>query len=167
MKVVKKIRWMVQRDLAEVLRIEWASFADPDHEEALVRRLRQPNCIGMVAEDRRGQIVGFMLYESFISRIHLLKIAVSPLERRQGVGRQMLKALAAKLIPQQRHRVLLKIRETNIDAQLFFRRHGYRCISTLKNYYKNSADDAYVMQYRQHDAILARPTLDAGGALPV
>ena len=163
MSVVRKIRWMIQRDLEDVLRIDWASFEDSCQADELIRCLRPPNCIGMVAEDGTGRIVGFMLYELFRSQIHLLKIAVSPLERRQGVGREMLKALSDKLVPRQRNRVQLKIRETNIAAQLFFRRQGYRCVATLKNSFQNTADDAYVMQYQQHEAVLVKRSLDAAG----
>ena len=44
------IRWMIRRDMPEVLAIEHASFEFPWCEEEFLRVLRQRNCIGMVAE---------------------------------------------------------------------------------------------------------------------
>src|SRR4029078_10231989 len=44
------IRWMIRRDMAEVVDVERASFEFPWFEEEFIRCLRQRNCIGMVAE---------------------------------------------------------------------------------------------------------------------
>ncbi len=57
------IRWMIRRDMPEVLAIEHASFEFPWCEEEFLRVLRQRNCIGMVAEHARSRVVGFMIYE--------------------------------------------------------------------------------------------------------
>jgi len=42
------IRWMIRRDMPEVLDIESGSFEFPWSEEDFIRCLRQRNCIGMV-----------------------------------------------------------------------------------------------------------------------
>ncbi|MEK6238743.1 MAG: ribosomal-protein-alanine N-acetyltransferase RimI, partial [Planctomycetales bacterium] len=44
------IRWMIRRDMPEVLAIENSSFEFPWSEEDFLRSLQQRNCIGMVAE---------------------------------------------------------------------------------------------------------------------
>jgi len=44
------IRWMIRRDMPEVLEIEDRSFEFSWSEEDFIRCLRQRNCIGMVAE---------------------------------------------------------------------------------------------------------------------
>ncbi len=44
-----QIRWMIRRDMAEVLRIERESFEYHWTEEDFLCCLRQRNCIGMVA----------------------------------------------------------------------------------------------------------------------
>ena len=40
------------------------------------------------------------------------------------------------------------MRETNLDAQLFFRENGFRAVSVLRSYYSDTPEDAYLMQYR-------------------
>src|SRR5687768_6635477 len=53
------IRWMIRRDMPEVLSIETQCFEFPWTEEDFLRCLRQRNCIGMVAEQGE-KVVGFM-----------------------------------------------------------------------------------------------------------
>lgn len=141
------IRWMIRRDMPEVLAIEAASFEFPWLEEDFIRSLRQRNCIGMVAE-YEDRVVGFMIYELHKSRIHVLNFAVLPEYRRCGVGSQMLARLTAKLSTQRRSRIILEVRETNLPAQLFFRENGFRAVSVLHGYYSDTPEDAYIMQYR-------------------
>ncbi len=142
-----QIRWMIRRDMAEVLEIEAAGFEFPWCEEDFIRCLRQRNCIGMVAE-ADDRVVGFMIYELHKTRLHLLNFAVASSYRRQGVGSQMLGKLIAKLSGQRRTRILLEVRETNLPAQLFFRKTGFRAVSVLRDFYEDTVEDAYLMQYR-------------------
>jgi len=48
---------------------------------------------------------------------------------------------------------VLEVRETNLDAQLFFSRCDFRATSVLRDHYDETAEDAYVMEYR-----LGRPS---------
>ena len=141
------IRWMIRRDMPEVLAIEAGSFEFPWLEEDFIRCLRQRNCIGMVAE-HEDRVVGFMIYELNKNRIQVLNFATAPEHRRQGVGTQMVAKLIGKLSAQRRNRIALEVRETNLAAQLFFRDSGFRAVSVLRGFYEDTPEDAYLMQYR-------------------
>ncbi len=141
------IRWMIRRDLPFVLNIENASFEFPWTEDEFIRCLRQRDCIGMVAE-RNEDVAGFMIYELHKNRIHILSFAVHPDYRRQGIGRSMIDKLVSKLAYQRRNRIVLEVRETNLDAQLFFRQLGFRATSVLRSFYEDTPEDAFLMQYR-------------------
>lgn len=145
------IRWMIRRDMPEVLSIEHASFDHAWTEEEFLRVLRQRNCIGMVAEHGE-QIVGFMIYELHRNKIHVLDFAAHPDFRRSGVGRQMISKLIGKLSSQRRNRISLLIRETNLGAQLFFRALSFRASEVAREHFQDTGEDAYVMQYRLDDA---------------
>jgi ribosomal-protein-alanine N-acetyltransferase len=82
----------------------------------------------------------------------LLNFAVANSARRQGVGSQMMAKLVAKLSSQRRTRILLEVRETNLPAQLFFRQLGFRAVSVLRDFYDDTTEDAYLMQYRYRPA---------------
>lgn len=146
MTVNTHIRWMIRRDMPEVLRIEQSSFEFPWSEEDFVRSLRQRNCIGMVAEYEE-QVVGFMIYELDRDQLHVLNFAVRPDARRRGIGTQMVEKLAGKLSQQRRTRISLEVRETNLAAQVFFRNSGFKAISVLRDYYDDTTEDAYVMSF--------------------
>jgi ribosomal-protein-alanine N-acetyltransferase len=141
------IRWMIRRDMPEVLQTEQESFEFSWTEEDFLRCLRQRNCIGMVAEQGE-KVVGFMIYELHKAKLHILNFAVHPSHRRCGVGAQMVAKLISKLSSHRRTRITLEVRETNLSAQLFFRQQGFRAVRVLRAYYEDSGEDAFLMQYK-------------------
>ncbi|WP_146403938.1 ribosomal protein S18-alanine N-acetyltransferase [Planctomycetes bacterium CA13] len=149
---------MIRRDMPAVLGIENKSFEFAWTEEDFIRCLRQRNCIGMVAE-LDDQVVGFMIYELHKNRLHILNFAVHPDARRKGVADAMLNKLLGKLSQERRNRIMLEVRETNLEAQLFFKRLGFRAISVLRDFYEDTVEDAYLMQYRYQPTVeeLAQP----------
>ena len=140
------VRWMIRRDMREVLDIEREAFEFPWSDEDFTRCLRQRNCIGMVAESG-DSVVAFMIYELHRSRLHVLNFAVARSHRRLGVGTRMMEKLIGKLTPERRSRIVLEVRETNLPAQLFFRSLGFRAISVLKDFYQDTTEDAYLMHF--------------------
>lgn len=140
------IRWMIRRDMEPVVRIEAHSFEFPWTEEDFYNCLRQRNCIGMVAE-YDDRVVGFMIYELHKTKLHVINLAVHPEFRRRGIGTQMVEKLLVKLSPQNRNRISLEVRETNVTAQFFFRNNKFRAVSILRDFYEDTAEDAYLMEY--------------------
>lgn len=144
------IRWMIRRDMPEVLQIEQDSFDYSWTEEDFLRCLRQRNCIGMVAEAGE-RVIGFMIYELHKSKLHILNFAVCPSCRRTGIGGQMIAKLIGKLSSHRRTKITLAVRESNLNAQLFFRAQDFKATKVLRNYYEDSGEDAYQMQFRIAD----------------
>ena len=144
------IRWMIRRDMPEVLQTEQQSFDFAWSEEDFLRCFRQRNCIGMVAEQGE-KVIGFMIYELHKSKLHILNFAVHPGFRRLGVGAQMVGKLISKLSSHRRTRITLEVRETNLVAQLFFRKQEFRAVRVLRAFYEDSGEDAFLMEYRFGD----------------
>jgi ribosomal-protein-alanine N-acetyltransferase len=151
-KIRVHIRWMIRRDMPEVLSIEGASFDYPWCEEEFLRVLRQRNCIGMVAEYGE-RVVGFMIYELHKTRLQVLNFAVSPEFRRCDIGHQMVGKLVGKLSSHRRTRIQLHLRETNLPAQLFFRIQGFRATEVLREHFEDTGEDAYLMQYLYDESV--------------
>lgn len=142
-----EIRWMIRRDMFDVLDIEQRSFEFPWDEDAFIRVLRQRNAIGMVIEGRDERIVGFMIYELHRTRLHILNFAVHPDFRRSGVGQQMVGKLIGKLSDRRRQHIICEVRETNLQAQLFFKSMGFLAINVLEDFYDDTTEDAYLFEY--------------------
>lgn len=147
------IRWMIRRDMTEVLAIESNSFEYPWCEEEFLRVLRQRNCIGMVAEQGE-RVVGFMIYELHKNKLQVLNFAVAADCRRTGVGHQMIQKLVGKLSGHRRTKISLLCRETALSAQLFFRIEGFRASHVIREHFGDTGEDAYVMQYHYDESIL-------------
>lgn len=149
-----QIRWLIRRDMDEVLEIEKRSFQYPWSEEEFLNCLRQRNCIGTVAESRRA-IYGFMIYELHQYSLRLLDFAVAPEVRRTGVGAAMVERLIDKLSQQRRREITLEVRETNIDAQLFFSSMGFKAKCSSWKY--DNGESAILFRYTlPGDAVAAK-----------
>ncbi len=145
------LRWLLPRDLRAVLAIEAECFALPWSEKDFMDCLRHPHCVCIVAEhDER--VVGFMVYELSKSQIRVFNLAVAPSYRRCGVATQMIRNLIDKPSSRRRRWISLVVRETNLAAQLFFRAHGFRAVSILREFYTETSEDAYLMRYRYRSA---------------
>jgi ribosomal-protein-alanine N-acetyltransferase len=105
----------------------------------------------MVAE-HDDRVAGFMIYELHKTRLHVLNFAVASQYRRRNVGLQMMNKLIGKLSSQRRTRIMLEVRETNLAAQLFFKEAGFRAVNVLRDFYEDTTEDAYMMQYRYRPA---------------
>jgi len=142
------VRWMIRRDLDSVLAIEKDSFDFPWSRAEFCIALQQRNCIGMVAE-RNEEVIGYMVYQLDRHSIQLLNFAVRSRSQRLGVGADMVRKLKDKLAYQRRYKIVAEVRESNLDAQLFFRSQGFLCKSILHGFYLESqtSDAAYRMVY--------------------
>jgi ribosomal protein S18 acetylase RimI-like enzyme len=94
------VRWLVQRDLDDVLRIERESFNHAWNAQDFREAMKCTSIIGMVADlqtKTSHQIVGYMLYEVRKQSVKLINLAVDAKHRRTGAGRAMLLKITDKL----------------------------------------------------------------------
>lgn len=142
------LRWIIRRDVPECMDIDQLCFPNPWGESDFVECQTQRNCIGMCAEDADDRIVGFMYYELYPKRLHLLNFAVLPAMQRKGVGTAMVAKLLAKLNQQRRTRIELGIRESNLDGQLFFKAMGFKAFKVVRDAFSDTDESAYLMRYQ-------------------
>ena len=141
------IRWMISRDLPQVLAIEVSRFANPLTEREFSALLHEQQIIAMVAE-RGEEIVGFMIYRLCSGRLVLLQIAVREDLILNGIGTQMVKKLRAKLSAGRRTHVDIDIRETNLGGQLFLASCGFKAIRIDRKAFQDTEESSYHMVLR-------------------
>lgn len=115
------VRWMIRRDMDEVLAID-AKNGLQWTEEDFLRNLRQRNCIGMVAE-LGDEVVGYMIYDLHKWNLDILNLAVK--RQNEGVGTELIARLASKLSSHRRTAITLTVNETNLNALRFLQRKGF------------------------------------------
>lgn len=152
------IRWMIRRDMPEVLQIERDAFDAAWTDDDFCRALRQRNCIGHVGEVGET-IAAFMLYELQKTKIEILNFAVGLPFRRKGYGAAMVTKRVGKLSSHRRRVIIAAVRESNLSAQLFFRSCGFEAAEVLRTFYEDTNEDAYVMRYllRSEDGEVVEP----------
>lgn len=125
---VANIRWMVRRDLPEILRWELDTPGGWD-EARIIQHMQQSNCIARVVEIGDTPI-GFAVYRLLPNSIRLLRLSIHPAHRRQGHGRRLMGTLMRLCQSHRRKRLTARVRENALSAQLFFRACGFH--GTLK-----------------------------------
>lgn len=142
-----QIRWLIRRDMPEVMEIENRCYQFPWTEDNFLTCLRERNVIGVVYESPQNLIHGFMIYELHKSMLKLLNFAVAPEVHGTGVGKAMVDRLFDKLSQQRRNAIECEIRESNLKAQKFFSGRGFRAVQVLRRHYEETNEDAYLFRY--------------------
>jgi len=151
------IRWMTKCDMPEVCQIAADCFESPWTEENFLCILRQRNCIGYVAEQGE-KVVGFMIYELYQEKLHILMFAVSPGVRH--ARRRIVAAMVAKLVSKLqlkptpkmtscRNRITMIVPAEEGGTIDFFLEQGFVVLYQVPGYYphRKSGEDALFMRY--------------------
>lgn len=96
----------------------------------------------LVAE-RDGRVIGYAAIAVAGDIADLTRIVVAEASRRLGIASGLLATLHEAARQAGAERILLEVAETNVDAVVFYKAHGYAEISRRRSYYANG-DDALV-----------------------
>lgn len=143
------VRWMIRRDLAEAVAISQATDPFPWSDDDFIDKLGQRNCIGMVAE-AGDRVLGYVVYTLHTSYLQIEAIATAPDMQRQGVGRQMMATVLAKIGEERRRQgIRIVVHETGLAAQLFFKACGFKATRIVRNSFfgPDATEDGYEMIY--------------------
>lgn len=102
------VRWMIRRDLPDVLDAELLSFGHRAWgEEDVLATLREKNVIGQVAEGPGDALLGHLVYRLHKHCLEVVRLAVHPDWRGAGAGSALLSKLKSKLAPHRRRAIEL------------------------------------------------------------
>ena len=94
-----------------------------------------------------GRMTGYAVIMLVVDEIHLLNISMLPEFQRGGRGSALLVRLSDLARRQAATRMLLEVRDGNVAARGFYRRHGFDEIARRRDYYRSDEgrEDAIVM----------------------
>ena len=79
--------------------------------------------------------------------VMILNFAVA--DKRRGTGTAMITKLKTKLSLTHRNKLMMELRESNLDGCNFLKAMGFRAISILRDFYEeHTTEDAFLFQYR-------------------
>ncbi len=139
-------------DLPDIAAIERQVFSDPWPESFFREELKQPWVYARVAE-RGGVLAGYSVAWLGAGTGHLGNLAVIPSARRRGVASVLIDDLLARAAEQSVSRLTLEVRASNFAAQALYRAHGFRLAGLRRGYYRDTAEDALILEWRATDAV--------------
>jgi ribosomal protein S18 acetylase RimI-like enzyme len=128
------VRWLIGRDLDECVGIDSVSFDQPLRWSRAEWGdvLREKDTIGIVYSCKETmRVFGVTIYRLRKLSIDVLKVAVHPLFRRQGIGRSMSEKIRTKLTQQRRQHATAEVEERNLDGQLWLQSCGWKCVTSV------------------------------------
>ncbi|HKP14552.1 MAG TPA: ribosomal protein S18-alanine N-acetyltransferase [Gemmatimonadaceae bacterium] len=148
------IRRAVRADLADMLRIEQASFADPWTVDSLATALSLDRMHVLVAEsvgeghtggDAGNGLLGYVVALLIGPEAEIADLAVAPEARRLGVGRALLERVLAELQEAGARTAYLEVRESNGAARTLYETSGFGSVGRRRRYYRNPVEDALLL----------------------
>ena len=137
---------MAAGDLDQVVEIESASFTNPWTREMFAGEIGRgavSRC--WVIKDRSARVAGYCLGWLVAGELHISNLAVAPVHRRRGVGRQMLACVLAEVEAEGAEAATLEVRASNQAAINLYLGLGFRVLATRRHYYTEPVEDALVL----------------------
>ena len=136
-------------DLALILEIEQHAFQSPWGRLAFEGELSCPNAISYAvkAYERcsNPRLLAYVFLRLIAAELHILKFAVAPASRRNGIGTWLLGQCLTMALQRGCEQLYLEVRPGNIAAVGLYRKFGFTVIGRRSNYYADSKEDALVL----------------------
>lgn len=114
--------------------------------EQFISILDQPFIIVVIAlQDDR--IIGFLIGRALSMEAEIYNIAVDKNYQQQGVGTNLMTEFKRNLCVNHIQDVFLEVRKSNLNAQSFYKKHGFDLVGVRKAYYSNPTEDAIVLKF--------------------
>jgi len=135
-----KVRAATPEDAAGVAALEALCFGkDAWTPPMVVSELTGVDRGAVVAAEGDG-LVGYAMTLASGDVVDLLRIAVHPERRRQGVARTLLEAVLERASRTRAERMLLEVRVGNDAARAFYAAAGFAEIARRRGYYRDGSD---------------------------
>jgi ribosomal-protein-alanine N-acetyltransferase len=127
-------------DLDPIMEIERASFGRDAYDRNLFAEFAR-KCGGLFLVALRGNtVIGYAITAVRQRRAELVSIAVRPKERGRGAGAVLMDSILRRLRRRGVTRFVLMVKITNLRAQAFYEKYGFRKFRRVRAYYEDGAD---------------------------
>ncbi len=126
-----------------VAEIERRSFPSPWEASVLANWLGSVHTRTWQAKSD-GVLVGYLLLLLLGDEAEILRLAVLPEFRGQGIGSRLLQAALVSSQSHGLHRIFLEVRKSNAAALALYRKHGF-VLGGLRPSYYSDGEDAWIL----------------------
>ena len=135
----------MERIIREIAKLESVIFDDAWSEASLQETLQYDYNNALVRE-AGDAVTGYAVYSVIADTAELLRIAVDPEHRGQGIASSIMEEMLGKLDDSSADRIMLEVRSKNEGAIALYEKFGFKNIAKRKNYYSNPVDDALIYE---------------------
>lgn len=132
-----------QSHVQAVAQIEQACFADPWTEDGLREELDNSCARFLTAVTADGTVAGYIGCHTVLDEGYIANVAVLPVFRRQGIGRQLVRTLLER--SKDLAFVTLEVRASNAAAIALYTECGFQSVGVRKKFYSHPTEDALLM----------------------
>jgi ribosomal-protein-alanine acetyltransferase len=142
------VRKMNSSDMSSVMRIEDAAFKNPYTEKQMKYELMENPVATILVAVVDSNVVGFIDFMITFDSATINQIAVDEKFRKRGVGTQLIGAMVKTCQAQEDEVdfVTLEVRNSNTNAQRFYKKHAFEVITTKPKYYDDGEDAIYMVR---------------------
>ncbi len=138
------IRELKAEDAAAAAEIEYQSFPDPWSQNGILDTVSNPSTVCLLAE-KAGKAVGYLFAYRAGDEAEIARIAVAGEQKRQGVGKSLMRTLEEIGKKKQIRRLLLDVRESNREARAFYEKMAFQKDGIRRGFYQDPPEDAVLM----------------------
>jgi ribosomal-protein-alanine N-acetyltransferase len=141
---------MIVDDLAEVVAIERASFANPWTGPLFLQELQVRFSRILVARERDGSVAGYVCRWIVADEVHILNVAVHPRCRSRGLGSALMREVLDEARRREVQAVTLEVRRSNDAGRRLYESFGFEHVGERLNYY-GRGEDALILRLALDD----------------
>ena len=144
------IRSMAAEDLEQVHALDQRSFSTPWPLKSFQFELHKNEAAYLwvaETEDKNGskEVIGVIVVWFLVDLAHIATLAVDEGHRRSRIATRLICTALNYLVEQGAESATLEVRESNIAAQMLYRRLGFQLVGRRPAYYKDNNEDAILM----------------------
>lgn len=138
-----------EADIASLLALERLCFTRPWGHLSFLAELAAETGYNYTAREKcegtDNRLAAYLFFRVIADEMQILRIAVAPDWRRQGVGGQILSTGLQKALEAGAGACFLEVRPSNIPAVALYNRLGFRCVGQRPGYYPETGEDALIL----------------------
>lgn len=139
-----EIRHHKKEDLMSIAEIESVSI-NPPWSYGAICSFSECDTSRILVAECENKVVGYITYSVVLDEVQIANVATHPEHRRKGIAQKLLTNLYEMSKSENMALITLEVRQSNIPAIELYLKCGYVEVGRRKNYYKNPAEDAILM----------------------
>lgn len=142
------IRSMVEKDIDVIVSLEKQIFTSAWTKDHFRYELTKNPFSNNLVLEKEATIIGYIGFWLLGDQTQITTLGICPTEQGRGYAKVLMDACIRATEEQGYTIITLEVRVSNVVAINLYQRYGFEIVTTRKNYYQDTNEDAYLMLKR-------------------